>query len=899
MTDRVGTGTRLGAYEIVASIGAGGMGEVFRARDTTLHRDVAIKVLPAAMAAEPERLARFKREAQVLASLNHPGIAHVHGFEAATLPDGSTAHFLAMEMVEGEDLAERLKRGAIPAEESIAIAKQIAEGLEEAHEHGIIHRDLKPANVKVTPDGKVKILDFGLAKALEGDSATSAANSQVSHSPTMSRHMTEAGMIMGTAAYMSPEQARGKVVDRRADIWSFGAVLFEMVSGTRLFAGETVSDTLAAVLREEIPWTRLPADAPRGLIQLMKRCLVRDPRHRLRDIGEARLALSSTEDMEPGAGPPAAPTSASTRLVGVWPAIAAACLVTGFVVGGFGVGRLRDNPTPAMDRPARSLIVASEGRELLDSQAISPDGRFVAFTASDKLWIRKLSELEAREVKDSKGAQQPFWSPRSDAIAFATDKALFKVSLDGEKPVELCKLSRGAFTGGSWSAIKGIAFTVSRGNLDGDVLRIPEAGGEPEIFTRADRTKGEYRLHQPHFLPDGRTLLYTVVTAGATGGIAVDREGTRTPLGLGGAEGSAYSPNGHVLFTRRNEDSSSNLWAVSFSLDTLAPRGEPFLVARSGTGVTASEGGTVVYKHVRPDPDQLIWVDRGGRILGTIGEAADVRLNVPAISPDGSMVAANRRVTGIIAVWDVDRGIMTPITGESERGFAGGWLPGSRELAYSPRGAEEVVRVRRADGTGEPRVLLDRKTFAMSFSKDGAYAVFYTLDPKMGRDLWALPLENLKKKGEPFLLIGTSANEVNPQISPDGKWLAYQSDATNQWEVYVQSFPRGEGRLQVSNGGGQHPRWNPRGGELFYVSGGDDLVAVDLTTAPDLRVGIPRLLWSGKTVGTRLTSDAIERTYDVAPDGKRFVVVRGNDTGKSDVVLSEGWLPSEAPKSRD
>jgi serine/threonine protein kinase len=303
-------GTRLGPYEITAAIGAGGMGEVYRGRDATLNRDVAIKVLPAALAAEPERLARFKREAQVLASLNHPNIAHVHGFEAATLEGGSTVHFLAMEMVEGEDLAERLKRDSIPVDEALDIARQIAEGLEEAHEHGIIHRDLKPANVKITPDGKVKVLDFGLAKALDKDPGASAVNPQLSHSPTMSRHMTEAGMIMGTAAYMSPEQARGKTVDKRTDIWAFGVVMFEMFSGTRLFAGETVSDTLAAVLKTDPDWTLLPAGTPVGVRQILRRCLERDPRQRLRDIGDARLEM---ERIQNGGTDPSMPGVSSSQ----------------------------------------------------------------------------------------------------------------------------------------------------------------------------------------------------------------------------------------------------------------------------------------------------------------------------------------------------------------------------------------------------------------------------------------------------------------------------------------------------------------------------------------------------------------------------------------------------------
>ncbi len=882
-------GTRLGPYEITGAIGAGGMGEVFRARDTKLNRDVAIKVLPAALARDAERVSRFRREAQILATLNHPNIGAIYGLEESPETGSGQAAVVAlvMELVGGEDLAERLKRGALPVDEAIAIVRQIAEALEEAHEHGIVHRDLKPANIKITADGKVKVLDFGLAKALEGE-AGDAANPQLSHSPTMSRHATEAGLILGTAAYMSPEQARGKPVDKRADIWSFGVVLFEMLTGERLFAGETVSDTLASVLKEDVPWTTLPAGTPRGVVQLLKRCLVRDPRLRMRDMGEARLALAAAETPEPNDL-----QSATTRPVQFWFGIAAACLAAG-VVGGLGVSRWSASSLKTTDRPVRSLILPTEGRGLLDSQAISPDGRFVAYTAGGSLWIRNLRELEAREVKDSKGARQPFWSPRSDAIAFATEKALFKVSLDGEKPVELCRLSGGAFTGGSWSAIKGIVFTLARANLNGDVLRVSEAGGEAEVFTRADPAKKEHRLHQPHFLPDGRNLLYTVVTVDANGGqIAVDRDGTRTLLGLSNASTeSAYAASSHVLFTRGFAGSRA-LWAVPFSLSTLTTTGEAFLVARDGGGATASEDGTILYGRDRADPEQLVWVDRAGKVLGTIGEPAPFS-QVPSISPDGSRVAVSNEA-GRIGVWDAQRGIETRLLGESETAFSGDWLPGGEEFAYAPYGAVEVLKVRRADGTGEPRVLLERRGFGPCFSKDGAYMAFYALDAETGRDLWAVALDKLKKKEEPFLILKTSANEALPRISPDGKWLAYQSDASNQWEVYVQPFPRGEGRLQVSKGGGQHPMWNPEGGELFYVSG-NELMAVDIVANPTLRTGTPRRLFSGDALETRLALvNQIERFYDVAPDGRRFVVVKGNGTGKSDVVLAEGALTRVPP----
>ncbi|HSF17633.1 MAG TPA: protein kinase, partial [Vicinamibacteria bacterium] len=448
--------TLVSHYRITERLGAGGMGEVYRATDTTLGRDVAIKVLPAAFAEDRERLARFEREAKLLASLNHPNIAHVYGFESATLDDGSSVHVLAMELVEGEDLSERLKRGPIPIDEALAIAKQIAEALEEAHEKGIVHRDLKPANVKLTPDGKVKVLDFGLAKVYMAESAPSAST-DLSQSPTLAQTGTQAGVILGTASYMSPEQARGKPVNKRADIWAFGVVLHEMLTGKRLFNGETTSDVLAAVLRQEIAWEALPEATPPGVQRLLIRCLDRDPRRRLRDVGEARIALSMTDETWPGGA--TAPMSGfgahwrRLRLV----FLAGVLLVVGFVVGSLlPWGRaLR----PALSRPDRTLILPASGRTLDDSQAISPDGRWVAYTAGGALWIRNLGELDAREVPESRGAEKPFWSPRSDAVAFAARGTLFKVSRDGGKPVELCRITQAAFTGGSWSAEKGIVFT--------------------------------------------------------------------------------------------------------------------------------------------------------------------------------------------------------------------------------------------------------------------------------------------------------------------------------------------------------------------------------------------------------------------------------------------------------
>ena len=799
--------------------------------------------------------------------------------------------FLVLELVEGEELAERLKRGPIPVDEALEIAKQIADALEEAHEKGIVHRDLKPANVKLTPDGKVKVLDFGLAKAYSSD-ASGAASLDSGNSPTMTHAATMAGMILGTAAYMSPEQARGKPVDKRADIWAFGVVLYEMLTGVELFDGETVTDMLAAVVRQEIGWQALPASTPASVRRLLLRCLDRDPRQRLRDIGEGRVALGAPEQAVPADPRAAASGDGATRSARFWPGVAIGCLLAGLAAGALLTSRWRDSSSKAADRPARAVVLAAQGRQLDDSQAISPDGRFVAYTASGVLFIRALGELEAREVKNSKGARGPFWSPRSDAIAYATEAALFKVSASDDKPVELCRFAGGVFTGGSWSAAKGIVFTLSRANWDGEVLRVPEAGGEPETFARADPAKRERRLTHPHFLPDGRTLLYTVVTLDSNEGeLAIDRDGVRTLAGLGnGSVQPVYSATGHIVFSR-GPAMQQALWALPYSLGRQAPTGEAVRIVANGSEPSVAADGTLVYSQRRPDSEQLVWVDRAGTLLGALGEPRPPGMIVPAVSADGRRIAVANEEREIV-VWDTERGVATPLTGEAGA-FAPEWLPGGRELAYTGKAG---LRMRRADGSGEPRNLIERAGAAgVSISRDGSMGAFYVVDPESARDLWAFATD---KPSEPFILLRTPANEANPRISPDGKLVAYQSDASGRWEVYLQPFPRGDGRLQVSAEGGQNPMWNPSGGELFYVSG-NALVAVSVTRGEDVRVGPPRRLFAADAVGASLTRPAaIERLYAVGPDGRRFLLVRGSGMGTSDVVMMDGPWTHVAAEGR-
>jgi serine/threonine protein kinase/Tol biopolymer transport system component len=886
-------GSRLGPYEVLAPLGAGGMGEVYRARDSRLNRDVAIKVLPAAFTEDRERLARFEREAQLLAQLHHPSIAAVFGLE-----ESGGARALVMELVEGEDLAARIARGPIPLDEAVPIATGIAEALEAAHDQGIIHRDLKPANIKVGPDGSVKVLDFGLAKAM--DPARGPGAVDIAHSPTLTAHATQMGVILGTAAYMSPEQARGRAVDKRADIWAFGAVLYEMLTGRRAFAppkpsptssgrpsagphgdeSDAITDVIAAVLRQDIDWTHLPASTPPRVRRLLERCLTRDPLQRLRDIGEARVALTAGDPERDES----APQVASRPSQRVWLTVALACLLLGVALGALLATTWRTAPPMTSDRPRRAMVVPTPPRSLDDHQAISPDGTWLAYTAGGSLWIRNLAEIEPREVLGAKGARRPFWSPASDALAYAAEGTLFKVTTSGMTPVKLCEITGGDFTGGSWSASEGIVFTASRANWTGDVLRVSPEGGNPEVFTKADATKGERRLADPHFLPDGRSLLYTVVTVGSNEGeVAIDRGGVRTLLGLGdGAVEPAWSPTGHVVF-QRNKGIETSLWALPWSLETMKRTGELFRLAIGGAGASIA-GDTLTYSLQQPSSQALVRVDRAGRPLGVIAESRSI-VSEPRIAPDGSLISATvdfRR----IAVWDVERGVDTPVTADDEAALHATWLPRRPlELSYTRMGQAAGIWTRRPDGTGSATQLFDRLAVGTDFSRDGRRAAFYVVDPETGRDLWA---RDLDPPGEAFVVLRTRANEARPRISPDGRFIAYQSDASGRWEISVMPFPRGEGRLQVSAGGGQHAVWNPTGGELFYVSG-DEVMAVDVTLAPVLKAGKPRRLFGGSDVPTRLTRPRyLESFFDVAPDGRSFIVVRGHRLGKSDVVVSDG-----------
>ena len=892
-------GTRLGSYEIAATIGAGGMGEVYRGRDTTLNRDVAIKVLPAALSNDAERLARFKREAQVLAALNHPNIAHVYGFEVATLPDGSNAHFLAMEMVEGEDLSERLKRGAIPVDEAIAIAKQIAEGLEEAHEHGIIHRDLKPANVMVTSDGKVKVLDFGLAKALEDDPATSGANSHLTHSPTMSRHMTEAGMIMGTAAYMSPEQARGKAVDKRSDIWAFGVVFFEMLTGERLFAGETLSDVLAGVLKTEIDLNLLPAATPFAIQNLIRRCLERSPRSRLHDIADARIAI---DDLLAGRGDSAPRVPAAIQApagAGRWQralpwTLAALGALVAIVSVSAGMASKESPESSVVSRLTLPLPVdAPLAVEGWPSQtlALSTDGRQIAYaTGHDvpdpRIRLRRLNDSEIRPIPGTEKGAGPFFSPDGRWLAYfdQTEGALKKIAVDGGRAVTLARgFANAGWMLGCWGDDGRIVFDTWNGGL----RVIDESGGEVRVLTEP---KDQWHL-DPQPLPGaGRALFYSVAQgAPRIEAISIDT-GERTEV-LENASHGRYLSAGFLLFTRDDAQ-----FVAPFDADRLKVTGPatpvPIDVAVDSRNLgsptpqlAVSRTGTLVYAPSDPGAG-------GNPVLvsvtlpGQVEEVGPLPFPMPRVglSPDGTLLAFTGRRAGRahVEILDLSRrttaGRFDP--GGSDAPTQPVWTPDGKAVLYARNGPFEGEIVRHlVDGAGPDQTLLKvRGTWLCptSISADGRFLLVTRWVQETGGDVVLIDLESGGSAQEAKPLVTTSGSDFGGVFSPDGRWFAYVSGESGASEILIEKFPERGQKTRVASGPiglVPPPMWSPDGKEIYFMRGTRgqvDVMAARVEHTPTLRVAEPRRLFTGNF----LVGADSGQTFAVSPDGRRFILQR-------------------------
>ena len=656
-------GKTLGHYEITDKLGQGGMGSVWLAQDAKLGRQVAIKTLPEEFAKDEERLARFEREAKLLASLNHPNIATIHGLE-----EDIGTRFLVLELVEGDTLADRLKRGAIPVEESLKLALQIAEALEAAHEKGVIHRDLKPANIKVTPDGKVKVLDFGLAKAFVGD----GSDVNLSQSPTLSMAATQQGVILGTAAYMSPEQASGQEADKRADVWAFGAVLFEMLTGQGVFSGHTVSHVLASVLKTDPALETLPPETPAMIRRLLRRCLEKDPKDRLHDIADARLDIKEAQGGAPIEAVTPSGTSWSLPLIAS--GMAFGIVVAAIAVWGFQPG----SPDPLV---RKTLLPVAGPLTQFDEPEVSPDGLKVAYTRNGRLWIQHLNQLEPLEVSDSYGASYPFWSPFSDLVGYYSLGVLKSVSAEGGPSTDIAPVP-GEFGWGTWSPDGTIVFATTESGLS----RVSDQGGEPQLLIEPN--PGELSVRDPRYLPDGQSLLFIVGRPDGTRELFVQSGERRTSLISGlDIRHAVYSPTGHILYGLRWQD---GIWAVPFSDSTMTRTGDRFLVDENGRYPSVSSEGTLVYTLV-DETEQLVWVNRNGEVVGTIGQPQSAMWE-PALSPDGGRVAVQGQETGSVDIWihNVDRGSKTPFV------FGPGFHD---EPAWSPSGDQIVFTSSRADAS--------------------------------------------------------------------------------------------------------------------------------------------------------------------------------------------------------
>ena len=882
----INAGTRLGRYEIRAKIGEGGMGEVYRATDPKLNRDVAIKVLPGTFMNDAERLARFQREAQVLASLNHTNIATIYGVEEE---NGFRA--LVMELVEGPTLADRIASGPMPLDDSLAIAGQMAEALEAAHERGIIHRDLKPANVKVTLEGTVKVLDFGLAKVFESE----AQVSDLSHSPTLVKG-TQAGVILGTAAYMSPEQAKGKVVDRRADIWAFGCVLFEMLSGKQTFSGETLTDTLAAVVRAEPEWETLPQSTPDSIRKLLRRCLTKDSRQRLRDIGEARIVVSEPP-VEHGSIVRAMPAQTQSN----WKRLLPWTIVLIVAAGLLAISLIYLSRKPITQPVLRSSINLPTGFNLdsaNNSLALSPDGKRLVFAATgpdgkaQQLWIRSMDSMTIQSLLGTNGATYPFWSPDGRFVGFFADKKLKKTEVATGTVQNLCDVIDGR--GASWSQRDVIVFAAA---AFGPLSEVSASGGTPVQITSVERNDITHR--NPHFLPDGKRLLFfrgSDSRSEKTNGIySLDLETRKVEqIAAEQAEGVYVEP-GYLVFVH-----DGNLMAQPIDANRLRPTGQAVPIAEkvlfnpdrytggyslSPTGLLVFDGGSGIVK------SRLTWFDIEGKSLGSVSEpAAFISIS---ISPDGKRAAA--RVLGMdthtqLWMYDLNRGIASRFTGGSEDFTAGTWSPDGRSIAYSTGGAPSLFYLQPSDASSEPQKLSATQsvTVPAGWSPNGEMIVF-TSQTFQGGDLWIQPLNGDRKA---YSFLATPANETAGTISPDGHWIAFVSDESGRYELYVTSFPSPGVKRQISSDGATAPQWLNGGSELVYINAERKLVLVNVNVkGQEFALGESHLLFGGKPLPSLPHNpDDWEVPVYITPDGKRILLPVPVETDASpSVTLVTNW----------
>ncbi len=862
-------GKTLGHYQITSQLGKGGMGEVFEAKDKVLGREVAIKVLPDEFARDADRVARFQREAKVLASLNHPNIAAIHGLEQS---EGT--NFLVLELVEGETLADRIKAGPIPVEETLKLALQIAEGLEAAHEKGVIHRDLKPSNIKVSPDGKVKVLDFGLAKAYSGQQELPS----LSASPTLSNLATQQGIILGTAAYMSPEQARGKNIDRRADIWAFGCVVYEMLTGQAAFQGEDVTEILASVVKGGANLELLPANLHPRVGEAITRCLQKDLKRRYSSITDARYEIEQAL-ADPGGVllQPVAAAGPRNRLRMILP-WAAATLALGMIIAGTVIWKLTTSETHQVVRFYYDLPEDQQFSELpWPALAVSPDGRQFVYSTTEGLYLRSIEEFTAKLIPGTgDNPQQPFFSPDGKWIGYFSfsDRKLKKIAVSGGAAVPLCDPSQ--ITGAIWNADNTIVYGQLVG---GDIMRISANGGTPQTIAKS----ASGTPTSPQVLPGGGSILYSTGRNPRRMLVVQSlKSGERRELFE--ANGARYLPSGHIIYSQ-----GSSLFAVPFDLNALKVTGTQVPVVEGvsrprGIGDYAvSESGTLVYMQEfegAGEPGRtLVWVDRKGK-EEPVSAAAKAYYD-PKISPDGTRVALAIMdpLNYDIWIWDFIRSALTRLTLDPTTDRFTLWTPdGKRIVFHSDRNFG--IYWKAADGTGKDEPVgsvPEKETLPWAWSGDGKSLVVTISGyaSLVDSDIGMLSMEG-DRKYRP--LLNEKYSESQPRVSPDGRWIAYTSNESGRNEVYVRPFPGVEaGRSQVSTGGGDSPLWSPTGRELFYRSG-DAVMAVAVKTENAFSLASPVVLFRGTYASIAASSGDLS-PWDISPDGKRFLMIK--QTGPS------------------
>ena len=869
-------GSRLGHYDVTALIGEGGMGQVYQATDTKLNRQVALKILPEAFASDPDRLARFQREAQVLASLNHPGIAAIYGLE-----ESDDTRALVLELVEGPTLADRIAQGPIALDEALPIAKQIAEALEAAHEAGVIHRDLKPANIKVREDGTVKVLDFGLAKALD-----TAPEGDPSLSPTLTAAATQMGVIMGTAAYMSPEQARGKTVDKRADVWAFGVVLLEMLTGRTVFEGEDVSMTLSSVLQREPDWSHLPSAVSPSLSVFLHRCLEKDPKQRVHDVADVRLAMEGAFETAVSVPSATAPQPAGWRQAMPW---MLATLVVSSIVAGLVVRSLRPPVTAQVSRfaiPAPSLYAVGVSLPL----ALSPDGRTLVFaTLQDgtrQLYQRPMDQLEAVPIRGTESGAMPFLSPDGEWVGFysRSEQLLKRVSLAGGPSTTLTPIPWADYRLASWGPDGTIVF--AREGEHAGLWSVADTGGVPQEISPVEGEKGS-SYYDPQFLPDGSAVLFTIVSSVGEQQVAVRSLETGEQRVLLEGTSARLTTTGHLLFTR-----ADSLWAVPFDVGRLDVAGEPSPVLEGiqtnalGIGRFAiGDDGSLAYVPAGTSFTQTLeWVDRQGTRLPPTsaeplptGDYTQVRL-----SPSGRRGALQIgfEPDADIALMEFATGIPTQFAFDDGPEIDPVWSPDESQIAY---GAGDQIRVKRL--VVEAHTVLfespGQQVFTEDWSMDGMWLIY-----RVENQVYALSMAG---DGESVLLNDTPSEKEEFRFSPDGHWISYNSDESGRMEVYVVQFPSWTGKQRVSSNGGGVARWRRDSRELVYMDLQAQLYGVDVTIADGtIETGRPTPLFETSMLSA--SGYVGMDTYDISSDADRFVTIQAEGATERSIEIVLNWF---------